>query len=52
MLVAALLIPGGFFFSSMGRGATRPNRLVALIAVGAVALAAGVGALGIGLLTG
>ncbi|GAA4421371.1 hypothetical protein ACFQV2_39325 [Actinokineospora soli] len=51
--VAALLIPGGFFFSSMGRGViTRPNRLVLLIGAGAVALAAGVVSAGTGLLIG
>ena len=51
--IAALLIPGGFFFSSMGRGeVTRPNRLVLMVGAGALALAAGVVAAGIGLLTG
>lgn len=48
---AAILIPAGFFFSSMGRGEiTRPNKLIALIWLGVVSLAAGVVALGIGLL--
>lgn len=48
--VAALLIPGGFFFSSIGREVVRPNRLIWLVWVGALALALGVVSLGIGLL--
>jgi hypothetical protein len=47
---AAVLFPAGFFLSSAGRGATQPNRLIALLYVGVVALTAGVLALGIGLL--
>lgn len=49
--LAAILIPAGYFFSSGGRGATAPNRLIILIYAGAVSLAAGVVALGIGLLS-
>jgi hypothetical protein len=49
--VAAILIPSGYFFSSGGRGATEPNRLIVLIYAGAVSLALGVVALGIGLLS-
>ena len=49
--LAAILIPAGYFFSSAGRGVTQPNRLIVLIYVGAVSLALGVVALGIGLLT-
>jgi drug/metabolite transporter superfamily protein YnfA len=49
--VAAVLFPAGFFLSSAGRGATQPNRLVVLVYTGALALTAGVLALGIGLLT-
>ena len=48
--VAAILIPAGYFFSSMGRGVTRPNRLIWLLYAGVVSLALGVVALGIGLL--
>ena len=48
---AAILFPAGFFLSSAGRGATRPNRLIVLLYAGVVALTAGVIALGIGLLT-
>jgi hypothetical protein len=49
--VAALLMPGGFFFSSMGRGRERPNALIALVFAGAAVLALSLSALGIGLLT-
>ena len=47
---SALLISGGFFFSSMSPNATRPNKLVALIYTGALLLAAGLITLGGGLL--
>jgi hypothetical protein len=49
--LAAILMPAGFFFSSMDRGATQPNRLIWLLYAGAVSLALGVTSLGIGLLT-
>ena len=49
--LAALLMPGGFFLSSVGRGRDRPNRLVALVFAGAVVLAVGLATLGVGLLT-
>ncbi len=49
--LAAILIPAGYFFSSAGRGATEPNRLIVLVYAGAVSLALGVVALGIGLLS-
>jgi len=48
--IAALLMPAGFFFSSMGAGRTEPNRLIALVWAGAVSLAIGLATLGIGLL--
>lgn len=48
---AAILMPAGFFFSSMGTGRERPNRLIVLVYAGAVLLAAGVVSLGVGLLT-
>lgn len=48
--VAALLMPAGFFFSSMGRGRTEPSRLVALVLAGAVLLALSLTTLGVGLL--
>ena len=49
--IAAILMPTGFFLSSMSRGATRPNPLVALVLVGAVFLGVGAASLGIALLT-
>ncbi|MBO4274707.1 MULTISPECIES: hypothetical protein [Microbispora] len=48
---AAVLMSAGFFLSSLGQGTTRPNRLIALLWIGALCLAAGVLSLGIGLLT-
>jgi len=47
---AALLMPGGFFFSSMGRGRSQPNALIAMVFAGAVVLALGLASLGVGLL--
>lgn len=49
--IAAILMPAGFFFSSMGAGRTRPNGLIILVWLGAAMLAAGLITLGIGLLT-
>jgi hypothetical protein len=49
--LAAILMPAGFFFSSMGRDVTRPNRFIVLLWVGAASLATGVVTLGIGLLS-
>lgn len=48
---AAILMPAGFFFSSMGRDRERPNGLIALVFAGAALMAAGLLSLGIGLLT-
>jgi hypothetical protein len=47
--IAALLMPAGFFFSSMGAGRTTPSKLIMLVWVGAVCLAVGLATLGIGL---
>ena len=52
VLGAAILLPGGFFFSAIGSGRTSPNRWAILFAVGAVVLAAGVVTLAVGLLRG
>lgn len=49
--VAALLMPAGFFFSSMGKGRTEPNALIALVLLGAALLAVSLVSLGVGLLT-
>jgi hypothetical protein len=50
VLWAAILMPAGFFLSVIGRDPTRPNRLVALIWLGAGVLAVGVASAGVGLL--
>lgn len=50
MLVAAIVMPAGFFFSAMGKGRERPNRAAVLLVAGGGCLAAGVVMLGIGLL--
>ena len=50
-LVAAIVMPAGFFFSAMGRGRERPNRFVVLLPVGAAFLIAGLLTLGVGLVT-
>lgn len=48
---AAIFMSAGFFFSSLGTGRTAPNRWIVLLYIGAALLAAGVLALGIGLIT-
>jgi hypothetical protein len=48
---AAILMPAGFFLSSVGREVTTPNRLIWLIYTGAVSLGVGAVSLGVGLLT-
>jgi hypothetical protein len=47
---AAILMSGGFFASSAGRGLTQPNRFFWVLWLGAAALAAGTLTLGVGLL--
>jgi len=49
--VSALLMPGGFFLSSLGAGRTEPNRLIGLVFAGAGLLAVSLTSLGLGLLT-
>jgi len=49
VLVAAVLLPAGFFLSAIGSGREAPNRAVVLLPAGAVMLAAGVVTLAIGL---
>jgi hypothetical protein len=48
--LAAILMPAGFFLSSIGRGRSAPSRLIVLLWVGAASLALGAVTLGIGLL--
>lgn len=47
---AAILMPGGFFAASAGRGLNRPNRFIALVYAGALVLGASLATLGVGLL--
>jgi len=47
VLVSALLIPGGFFLSVLGRDPQRPGRAIALLWAGVVVLAASLLAAGI-----
>lgn len=49
---AAILMPTGFFLSSMDDGATEPNGLVMFLWLGAACLAVGVVSLGVALLRG
>lgn len=49
--LAAILMPAGFFLSSMGAGRTRPNALIWLLYAGTVSLGVGVVGLGVGLVT-
>ena len=49
--LAAILMSAGFFFSSMGKGSTKPNGFIALLYAGTASLALGVAFLGYGLLT-
>jgi len=49
--LAAILMPAGFFFSAMGHGRERPNRLLVLVYVGALSLGLGAVILGVALIT-
>jgi hypothetical protein len=49
--LAAILMSAGFFVSSAGKGVQQPNRLIWLVWLGALSLAAGAVTLGVGLLT-
>ena len=48
---AAILMSAGFFLSAVGQGRTHPTRLLGLVYLGGVCLAAGMVTLGIGLLS-
>jgi hypothetical protein len=50
VLVAAILMPAGFFGSVIGRDPQTPNRLIVLLWTGAGCLAIGLAAAGIGLI--
>lgn len=47
--IAAILMPAGFFLSVIGRDPQKPNRLIALLWLGAASLTAGLVTAGIGL---
>ncbi|WP_328331246.1 hypothetical protein OHA70_10910 [Kribbella sp. NBC_00382] len=49
--VAAILMSGGFFASSAGKGLTKPNQFIWVLWLGALSLAIGVVTLGLGLIT-
>ena len=50
VLASAILIPGGFFLSVLGRDPERPGRAIALLWAGVVVLAASLLAVGIGVI--
>ncbi|GAB2516817.1 hypothetical protein [Nocardiopsis aegyptia] len=52
VLLAAILMPAGFFLSVIGRDPARPNGLKVLIWLGAGALVVGLVAAGVGLIVG
>jgi len=52
VLVAAIVMPAGFFFSAMGKGRTEPSRWIMLLWIGAALLIAGLATCGVGLLIG
>ena len=49
---AAILVSGGFFASASGRNLTQPNRMIAILYLGVIVLAACLIILGIGLIRG
>ena len=50
VLASAILIPGGFFLSVLGRDPQRPGRAIALLWTGVIVLAASLLAVGIGVI--
>ena len=50
ILVAAILMPAGFFLSVIGRDPTQPNRAIGLLWAGVAALSVGLAAAGVGLI--
>lgn len=52
VLVSAIVLPAGFFFSAMGSGRSRPNHAIVLVWAGAAILVAGLVTLAVGLLLG
>jgi hypothetical protein len=50
VLLAAILMPAGFFLSVLGRDPQRPGKLIALLWAGAAFLVVGLGSAGLGLI--
>jgi hypothetical protein len=50
VLYAAILMPAGFFLSVVGRDPQQPNRLIALVWVGAGSLTVGLISAGVGMI--
>jgi hypothetical protein len=50
VLLAAILMPAGFFVSVIGKDPTQPNRAIVLLWIGAVVLGIGLLSAGIGLI--
>ena len=50
VLIAAILMPAGFFLSVLGRDPQQPSKLIALLWAGAASLVVGLGAAGLGLI--
>ena len=50
--VSALLMPAGFFLSVIGKDPQKPNRLIALLWIGAACLTVGLIVAGVGLIAG
>jgi hypothetical protein len=50
VLVAAILMPAGFFVSVIGKDPARPNRAIVLVWIGAVVLGVGLLGAGVGLI--
>jgi hypothetical protein len=51
VLIAAILMPAGFFLSVAGRDPQRPNAFIGVLWAGAAALTVGLAGAGIGLIT-
>ncbi len=52
VLIAAILMPAGFFLSVVGRDPQRPNAFIGVLWAGAAALTVGLAGAGIGLIAG
>jgi hypothetical protein len=50
VLIAAILMPAGFFLSVLGRDPQQPSKLIILLWAGAASLVVGLGAAGLGLI--